>query len=99
MESLPPPTNNLETTEADETISNTIQLWLKYNDSPFDEVDIKWRQTFHYRRHHILKATSSLSDILNEWPLYKNASLGPKLVSNIKIEILNSKVIFFLYGR
>ena len=64
--------------------------WLRYNDSPLDTVQDKWRLTRDLRMFDAAK-DSPLDDLISEWPLLKDSNLGPVLVSIIFIfTVLNA---------
>lgn len=54
--------------------------WLLYNIEPIEEVFNKWDDTFDIRQQYI-KQGNSLKNILENWPILKQA-FGYKLVKN-----------------
>lgn len=55
--------------------------WLKLNvNSPYGQIEQKWKNTFHHRRESILKS-QGVSEALQMWPLFRSP-YGYNLVSN-----------------
>lgn len=57
------------------------QRWLQYNIEPLHEVIEKWNQTAKNRANYLRIPNIEISDILEQWPLYKQ-SFGHSLVIN-----------------
>ncbi|XP_017467416.1 PREDICTED: uncharacterized protein LOC108359857, partial [Rhagoletis zephyria] len=76
--------------ELDEIVSKKFQVWLKYNDSPLEEIVDKWKTTHLYRKIYLknsLERGETISAFIIEWPLYKHCVLGPQLI-NCDFDIL-----------
>lgn len=59
------------------------KLWLELNNSPWSDVQVKWKSTFKLRRKEILDKSNSTAVILKNWPLYRHSD-GFNLVSKKK---------------
>lgn len=76
--------NYSEDLEIDETLAHHMKAWLKYNDSPLEDILEKWEKTYYYRKRSLqasLEKKETISSFVTEWPLYKNGSLGSCLVN------------------
>lgn len=72
-----------KTVEFDENLAASMKAWLRYNDSPLEEVNEKWNKTFDCRKYELnisAEKNEVITKFLNDWPLYKNSNLGPSLV-------------------
>lgn len=78
--------------EFDRNILIPVKDWLKNNIQPLEEVIEKWNQSYFLRRSSIINREPS---ILIDWPLYKNADLGKKLVGYLKYPNKNNVLIKF----
>lgn len=61
--------------EVDEILSKKIQVGLKYNDRPLEEILDKWKTTHLYRKINLknsLERGEIISAFIIEWPLYKH---------------------------
>lgn len=54
--------------------------WLLHHSAPWETVEQLWSKTYNQRKFDIDKDTPNISDILVDWPLYKNSN-GFRLVS------------------
>lgn len=65
------------------TDANTDKNWLRFHLEPFEEVKIKWQNTFNLRRKEILESPNAnhLATLFEQWPGFKQSS-GFILVSS-----------------
>ncbi|XP_067637607.1 uncharacterized protein [Eurosta solidaginis] len=85
--------------EIEDNVSETYKTWLKYNESPLEEVEEKWKRTFAARRKSVLNL--SITDMISEWPLYKSSILGPKLIQSDFTTLYNeiSASVFVMWEK
>lgn len=67
----------------------TIKNWLHFNVEPFNEVCEKWQETVEYRKTFLSSSEITITDILEQWPLYKQ-SFGHQLVIHLSLTLFYS---------
>lgn len=55
--------------------SNTLQIirWLKFNVEPLNLILIKWKESIEYRIQFLNSNSTTIANILENWPIYKQA--------------------------
>jgi len=65
-----------------------VKKWLQFNIEPMSEVLIKWQETCEIRRDYLLSLNINISDILKEWPMFKQSFGYSLVVQNILYTLL-----------
>jgi len=58
----------------------SIQKWLQFNVEPLDDILLKWKETANFRKQFLALNSTTIVDILENWPMYKQ-SFGHQLVN------------------
>ncbi|KAK4886950.1 hypothetical protein RN001_003221 [Aquatica leii] len=82
-------TKECGTEDTSDTIDATNQIeekeWLKTRSSPWDAVELKWKQSFNLRRNDV-KSIVSMNKLFEEWPLFLHSN-GSRLI-DIDFELI-----------
>lgn len=75
------------------------KVWLEQHSEPFDDVFKHWVQTNNLRRNQLANNTlfTTVSSILNEWPILKHHCIGNKPLLFIYLFIITTIIITILF--